>query len=314
MSEKIKPELLQFLQPGELSLKILVVESLCYLPDLRRMFPCAKLYAVTADKDAMLDYQGLSVEFTELNYLDAPLPYPKEFFDYIISDLTLEQAGHPQDIAAGFSRFLKETGSFLTSFRNIRHWSQLTDLLAGHYYNVVARLFARQEFERLLYASYYKMVFMEPQKRPADEKTLQKLLAAGFDNEGDDINTEFYLVRADRSMPEMALLKSMYSKAERRQLSIYLHRIEYGVEPEQNCREFWQFYHRTGLFADYTAAFIKQAVFHPKKFYRELLVHSPAERDEIGQMLQGARNNVTSEEEAAYLQELWQEWQGMQNE
>ena len=51
MPEKIKPELLQFLQPGELSLKILVVESLCYLPDLRRMFPCAQLYAVTADNE-----------------------------------------------------------------------------------------------------------------------------------------------------------------------------------------------------------------------------------------------------------------------
>ena len=115
-------------------------------------------------------------------------------------------------------------------------------------------------------------------------------------------------------MPEMALLKSMYTKEQRKQLSDYLHRIEYGVDLEGQCRLFWAFYEETGLFADYTAAFIKQAVFHPKKFYRELLAHSPAERDEIGQMLQGARNNVTSEEEAAYLQELWQEWQGMQNE
>ena len=310
MPEKIKPELLQFLQPGDLPLKILVVESLVYLPKLRQMFPQASLYAVAADADDMLDYQGLGVAFTEVNYLDAPLPYPAEYFDYIISDLTLEQAGHPQDIAAGFAGFLKETGSFLTSFRNIRHWSQLEDLLAGHYYNVVARLFAWQEFERLLYASYYKMVFMERQKRPAEEKVLRKLMQAGFDNEGDDINTEFYLVRADRSMPEMALLKSMYTKEERRQLSIYLHRIEYDVEPEVNCREFWRFYRQTGMFADYTAAFIKQAVFHPRIFYRQLMAHSPGEWEEIGQMLQGARNNVTSEDEAAYLQELWQEWQG----
>ena len=313
MAEKIKPELLQFLQPGELPLNILVVESLVYLPKLRQMFPCAQIYAVTADADAMLDYPDFGVEFTELNYLDAPLPYPREFFDYIISDLTLEQAGHPQDIAAGFSRFLKETGSFLTSFRNIRHWSQLLDLLDGHYYNVVARLFARQEFERLLYASYYKMVFMEPQKRSADEQTLQKLLAAGFDNEGDDLNTEFYLVRADRSMPEMALLKSMYTKEQRRQLSTYLHRLEYGVEPEKNCREFWAFYRDTGLFADYTAAFIKQAVFHPVRFYRQLMAETVAEQAEIGLLLQGAMQNATTEEEVQVLQELLQEWQGMQN-
>ena len=313
MPEKIKPELLQFLQPGEMPWKILVVESLEYLPRLREMFPCAKLFAVTADADAMLDYQGLSVEFTELNYLDAPLPYAREFFDYIISDLTLEQAGHPQDIAAGFSRFLKETGSFLTSFRNIRHWSQLLDLREGHYYNVVARLFARQEFERLLYASYYKMVFMEKQKRPAEEKVLQTLLAAGFDNEGDDLNTEFYLVRADRSMPEMALLKSMYSKEQRRQLSTYLHRLEYGVEVEKNCREFWQFYRATGLFADYTAAFIKQAVFHPVNFYQQLIAETQTEQPEIGLMLRAARENATTEVEAVYLQELLGKWQVKQN-
>ena len=313
MPEKIKPELLNFLQPGELPLTILVVESLSYLPQLRQMFPAASIFAVTADADAMLDYAGLGVEFREVNYLAEPLPFAREMFDYIISDLTLEQAGHPQDIAAGFSRYLKETGSLLTSFRNIRHWSQLMDLLAGHYYNVVARLFARQEFERLLYASYYKMVFMEPQKRPAEEKILQQLLAAGFDNEGDDLNTEFYLVRADRSMPEMALLKSMYTKAQRRQLSTYLHRIEYGVETEKNCREFWQFYEETALFADYTAAFIKQAVFHPVQFYRALMAGSAAKLTEIGQMLQVAQNNATSEDEAQYLQKLWQEWQEKQN-
>lgn len=314
MPEKIKPELLRFLQSGELPLQVLVVESLYYLPKLRQMLPAAAIYAVTADADAMLDYAGLGVVFREINYLEEPLPFEWEMFDYIISDLTLEQAGHPQDIAAGFSRYLKATGSFLTSFRNIRHWSQLMDIWDGHYYNVVARLYARQEFERLLYASYYKMVFMEPQKRPAEEKLLQKLLAAGVSNEDDDLNTEFYLVRADRSMPEMALLKSMYTKEQRRQLSRYLHRIEYGVETEKNCRDFWLFYRQSGLFADYTAAFIKQAVFHPMQFYRQLMEHSGSEQAEIGQMLKAAQNNVTSEEEAVYLQELWRKWQGMQNE
>lgn len=312
MPEKIKPELLRFLQPGELPLKILVVEDLVYLPQLRQMFPCAQLYAVTADSDAILDYQHLGVEFQLVNYLAEPLPYEWEFFDYIISDLTLEQAGHPQDIAAGFSRYLKETGSLLTSFRNIRHYSQLEDLLAGHYYNVVARLFAREEFERLLYASYYKMVFMEPQKNPAEEKTLQKLLAAGFDNDRDDLNVEFWLVRADRSMPEMALLKSMYTKDVRRQLSTYLHRLEYSVDTERQSRLFWEFYRREGLFADYTAAFIKQAVFHQDKFYRQLLACGQ-ELPEIGNMLRGALNNATTAEEAAMLENLMKEWQVKQH-
>ena len=120
-------------------------------------------------------------------------------------------------------------------------------------------------------------------------------------------------MRADRSMPEMALLKSMYTKEQRRQLSTYLHRLEYGVEPKKNCREFWAFYRDTGLFADYTAAFIKQAVFHPVRFYRQLMAETVAEQAEIGLLLQGAMQNATTEEEVQYLQELLQEWQGMQN-
>ena len=53
MAEKIRPELLSFLQPNAALLRVLVVESLSYLPELRRMFPQAELYAVTADMDAM---------------------------------------------------------------------------------------------------------------------------------------------------------------------------------------------------------------------------------------------------------------------
>ena len=167
MAEKIRPELLTFLTASELPLRILVVESLSYLPELRKMFPRASLYAVAADGDRFErpEFSGLGVQFLELDYLAEPLPYGPEFFDYIISDLTLEQAGNPQDIAAGFSHFLKQTGAFLTSFRNIRHWSVVQELMDGHYYQVVARLFAKPEFEKLLYASYYKDVRVRPQRR-----------------------------------------------------------------------------------------------------------------------------------------------------
>ena len=45
MAEKIRPELLSFLHPGMMPLKILVVESLSYLTKLKEMFPQAELYA-----------------------------------------------------------------------------------------------------------------------------------------------------------------------------------------------------------------------------------------------------------------------------
>lgn len=311
MAEKIKPALLQFLTPGEAPFKILVVESLYYLPEIIQMLPKAEVYAVASEKDAMEKYAAIAyqVNFWQIDYRSEKLPFAKEIFDYIISDLTLEQTGNPQDIAAGFSTYLKETGSFLTSFRNIRHWSQLKNLIDGHYYNVVARLYAKPEFERLLYASYYKMVYMLPQVNAALDDTVAKLQKFGFENIHDDLNTEFWLVKADKSMPELSLLKSMYSKKERKELAKILHRIEYDVAAEAACQRFWQLWQELGLFPDYIANFVKQAVYHPKRFYECLGKNSLAKLNNILQMVVAAQKLATTANELAELMDLEQKLQ-----
>ena len=270
MPEKIEPELLYFLQPSALPVTILVVESVGYLPKLREMFPAGRLLAVADEEDVLDGLPDVGVEFYCLDYLAERLPFPLQSLDYIISDLTLERAGNPQDIAAGFSTYLKETGAFLTSFRNIRHWSVLEELRDGHYYQVVSRLFARPEFERLLYASFYKNVRCHGQKRKAPKGVMEEFLAAGFENVGDDLETEYWLVRADRSMPEMALLKSMYTAEDRKQLSRLLHRIEYGVDLADSCRGFWLLWDELKLFDDYVGEFVHEAVFHPEEFFANL--------------------------------------------
>ena len=270
MAEKIEPELLYFLQPSALPLTVLVVESVSYLPKLREMFPAARLLVVAEEDDALDGLPDLGVEFYCLDYLAERLPFEPQSLDYIISDLTLERAGNPQDIAAGFSTYLKETGAFLTSFRNIRHWSVLEELRDGHYYQVVSRLYARPEFERLLYASFYKNVRCHGQKRLAPPEVLEGLLEAGFENVGEDLETEYWLVRADRSMPEMALLKSMYTAEDRKRLSRLLHRIEYGVETKKSCLGFWELWQELRLFSDYVGEFVHEAVFHPEAFFLNL--------------------------------------------
>ena len=305
MSEKIKPALLQFLQPAALPLRVLVVEDLHYLPRLRQVFPIAELYGVAADKDRLSAYAATGAELTVCDYLSEPLPYPRASFDYIISDLTLEQAGNPQDIAAGFSTYLKETGSWLTSFRNLRHWSEIQNIMEGHYYHVAARLYVRPEFEKLLYASYYKDVHLRPQRREAPEGLIAKLEAAGFENLHDDLETEFWLVKADRSMPELALLKSMYTKEDRQELAWLLHRIEYDVDTERQCAAFWALYARLGLFPDYVAAFVHESVFHIVRFFRHLEQYAGTHGAEIaairaseiaahpeGELAQGGEGNA----------------------
>ncbi len=306
MAEKIKPELLNFLAPGELPLRILVVESVGYLRKLREMFPVAELYAAAAEPELREkeEFRGLRVEWLILDYRETPLPFPREFFDYIIGDLTLEHVGNPQDIASGLGMFLKQTGAWLTSFRNIRHWSVLENLMEGHYYNVVSRLYAKQEFERLMYACFYKEVRVASQRRKGDPELIRRLEEAGFDNTQGDLEVEFWLVRAARSMPEMALLKSMYTAEERKKLSRILHRIEYDIDAKKECGALWTIYDGVGMFPDYLAAFAKQSVFHHRQFYEALIAHSPGRRDLVRDVLRAALGESTRGEERDMLLEL----------
>ena len=104
--------------------KILIVESQEYISALREIFPTAEIFFVTAEED----FFDERVKTCVLDYREERLPFDAEFFDLIIGDLTLEVVINPQDIAAGFSTYLKQTGIFLTSFRNIRHWKILEKL------------------------------------------------------------------------------------------------------------------------------------------------------------------------------------------
>jgi len=285
LAEKIRPDLLAFLKPNAAPLRILVVESSVYLHELHRLFPQAELYAVAAEPDEAEMDDLPEVHWQILDYLVVPLPYMRGFFDYIISDLTFENADNPQDIAAGFSMFLKETGALLTSFRNIRHWSVLKNLMEGHYYNIVSRLYTRREFENLLYASFYKSVRVRQQQREAPKDLIERLVTAGFENEQDDLETEFYLVRADRSMPELSLLKSMYTSKEREHMVRLVHRIEYDVERVASVCALWDMVDRLAVFPAYLSSLVRETVVHTESFYQRLLEESNGRDDFIYEMM-----------------------------
>ena len=264
--EEIKPSLTEFISGEDFFEKILVVESAAYIEPLRKRFPTAEIFFVTNDEEFYSD----DVKTFYLDYREERLPFAEEFFDVIIGDLTLEVVTNPQDIAAGFSTFLKQTGCWLTSFRNIRHWKVLERLMRGAFGGIVSRLYTRTEFERLLYASFYKEVQMLPLKKKSPPELLERLIDCGFDNFEDDLQTEFWLVKASRSMPELALLKSMFTPEVRADLSRLLHRIEYDIATEDSVNNFWQLFDAEGLFTDYAAAFIRSVVIHRENFYHNM--------------------------------------------
>ena len=300
MAEKIRSELLSFLVPDAAPLRVLVVESLEYLPQLRKMFPKAELHALAAECDPADIPTG--VHWQELDYVTTPLPYERKYFDYIISDLALENVDNPQDIAAGFSLFLKDTGALLTSFRNIRHWSVLQNLMDGHYYSIVSRLYARAEFEKLLYASFYKSVLCQAQQRKAPPGMIDRLVTAGFENHDDDLEAEFYLIRADRSMPELSLIKSMYTSEQRRCIVRLLHRIEYDVVRVESMRSLWDEVTRLNIFPAYLAALIHETVVHTERFYRALFECSQGHDVYIQQLLhESAAESIDPVQQELYL-------------
>lgn len=300
MAEKIRSELLSFLVPDAAPLRVLVVESLEYLPQLRKMFPNAELHALAAECDPADIPTG--VHWQELDYVTTPLPYERKYFDYIISDLALENVDNPQDIAAGFSLFLKDTGALLTSFRNIRHWSVLQNLMDGHYYSIVSRLYARGEFEKLLYASFYKSVLCQAQQRKAPPGMIDRLVTAGFENHDDDLEAEFYLIRADRSMPELSLIKSMYTSEQRRCIVRLLHRIEYDVVRVESTRSLWDEVTRLNIFPAYLAALIHETVVHTERFYRALFACSQGHDVYIQQLLhESAAESIDPVQQELYL-------------
>ncbi|MBQ1509515.1 MAG: hypothetical protein IIZ54_01270, partial [Selenomonadaceae bacterium] len=163
---------------------------------------------------------------------------------------------------------------------------------------------AKQEFERLMYACFYKEVRVASQRRKGDSGLIRRLEEAGFDNTQGDLEVEFWLVRAARSMPEMALLKSMYTAEERKKLSRILHRIEYDIDAKKECGALWTIYDGVGMFPDYLAAFAKQSVFHHRQFYEALIAHSPERRDLVRDVLRAALGESTRDEERDMLLEL----------
>ena len=69
---------------------------------------------------------------------------------------------------------------------------------------------------------------------------------------------------------------------------------------------FWAFYDAAGLFPAYAVNFVRESVFHSRRFYRHLRAFSTG-RGEVREMLSEACASARSEEERAMLAALLRE-------
>ena len=155
--EDIQPNLTGFIGGEDFFQKILVVESFDYVSELVERFPMSEIFFITPDEEIsekVAEKNFSQVKIIVMDYRDEVLPFDEEFFDLIIGDLTLEVVINPQDIAVGFSKFLKQTGVWLTSFRNIRHWKFLEKLMRGHFGGIVSRFYTRLDVVRVILQTF----------------------------------------------------------------------------------------------------------------------------------------------------------------
>ena len=148
------------------------------------------------------------------------------------------------------------------------------------------RLWAKADVVKLLDDAIYKEIHFLPSKR--EKISVDDWEHLGFDNFNDDLQTEFWLVRASRSMPELALLKSIFTPEVRADLSRILHRIEYDIDTENSVKLFWRIFDVEKLFTDYVAAFIRSVVVHREHFYRNMQKFSA--RSELEEIIEEAES------------------------
>ena len=287
--------LLDFVDSDTRASAVLVIESTGYLPALRKMFPDAELFAVAADEEAACrpELEGLGVRWEILDYRETVLPFPRHSFDIVISERMLENVTNPQDIASGIGTFIKDTGFLLTSFENIRYWRVLQELMDGHFYAIVHRRYAKPEFERLLYASFYKDIFFAPVRNPGADGVIEKLVAAGFENRLGDLDTEVWLVQALRSSADVSALKAEFTPEERKRLATLMRRIEYDIDAGENVAAIWRLADEAGFSAEYLARFAAEIIVHQKAFLQNLAAFSSEGRrafvDVVAEALNGER-------------------------
>ena len=257
--------LLQLIAPGPAPWKVLVVESLFYLRELCRMLPNAEISVVTIYEEVLelASYRALPVKWTFLDFRKERLPYEKGAFDLMLAEPCLTDALEPYELLTQLGRLLKDTGSLVTEFFNIRYWRVLEGLRQGCYPERQRRFYAKSEIVPLLNDAIFKEISFAPLKQDAGDGA-REWVEMGFENFSDDLRTEKWMLKAGRSTAEVASLKGMFDAATRKRLSRLLHRIEYGVEAEKSYEDLWLLCREKMIFEDYLGDFAREVMVHPK--------------------------------------------------
>lgn len=256
-------KLLEFLDFSYTVKSALVIESDNYLEELVKLFPYAKIYFCSSDEYKLKDNANKFADkilYESAAYNMERLPFGAESFDIILGEGLLDENFNPQDIASGLGSFLTPTGYMLTSFSNLLFKPWLDKLILEKRSEfIVRRGYTKEDFERLLVASFFKEVFFAKVQDVYDNK-----------KERAEEEPPFYICRAYKSVYPVREIKSLFDANTRKTLSTLIRRIEFDVNRKSSFEELKKFISTAGIFEDYLKDFIKEACFSPKKVIKLL--------------------------------------------
>lgn len=256
-------KILEFVPPNfSKDAAALVIDSEEILTDLRKLMPNAEIFFLAEEKSQLCE--SLKIKFFQGDYTKN-LPTEAKIFDVVIAEEILTFAPDFYRTLLEINHLLKDSGFLLTKFFNVRFIGILESLRRGEFPAKEKRLWAKWDVVKILDDAIYKEIRFLP-----DERFEEKISAVkswenfGFDNFSDDLITKIWLVKARKCTAEVAALKEIYTLEIRAELSRILHRIEYGIDAEENFSKLIEFCRRENIFYDYLSDFIEQVVIHKK--------------------------------------------------
>ena len=261
----MKTPLIDLVAESAEPLMILAVDASEDLAQLRRRCPQAEIHAVTPYEEiaAHTEIGRLGIHAHVLDWRCAPLPFAEETFDRILAPFAIESAYEPYDTLMALNRALKETGTLYTCYTNIRYHRVLAALRDGTFpVRGDRHLYAKPEVVRLLNDTLYKEIEFYAGEQDDDSSAGEAWIRAGFANVSSDLTTRTWLIRAARSTAAAANLKLFFSYEVRRETARLLHRIEFGIAPEESAAALRTLCAREGIFRVYLEDFAAEVCVH----------------------------------------------------
>ena len=267
-------DFLQLIPECNKNLKVLVLYEEFFLPELIRRMPKSEFHICISKSKKIWFQDKENIVIYKKIFDKKQLPFENKKFDYILAGRYFEKVINPIFLAREVQRCLKLDGYLIGIFGNIRCLSVLEGIMQGHFtykernaivQNDILHFFTLKEIINLMKATFYKDISFMPCMLNESSLIFEKLMSAGFENEHNDLNTEFWFLKAARDTKETRNLKSLYTEGQRRKISCLLRRIENAIELEKNCAILFDICQTKKISGKYIVDFAQNTLLKPEK-------------------------------------------------